>query len=86
MIPALSTNTIQSGTGITPSAPWTRSARASSRSERWSNHFAYAVCSEADFGSTVMRVRNMVKTQGLRESPMVPASIAGHSWWITLRA
>ena len=46
MITALSTSTIQSGTGITPSAPWVRSARASSRSERSSSHFAYAVCSD----------------------------------------
>ena len=32
-------STIHSGAGITPSAPCVRSARAFSRSERWSNHF-----------------------------------------------
>ena len=36
---ALMKSTIHSGGGITPSAPCVRSARALSRSERWSNHF-----------------------------------------------
>ena len=38
MIPAVRNRTIQSGVGITPSAPWVRSARALSRSVRWSSH------------------------------------------------
>jgi hypothetical protein len=38
MIPALRKRTIHSATGITPSAPCVRSARASSRSVRWSSH------------------------------------------------
>ena len=38
MIPALRNSTIQSGVGITPSAPCVRSARALSRSVRWSSH------------------------------------------------
>ena len=54
MIPAERNSTIQSGTGITPSAPCVRSLRADWRSVVWSSHLPYAACSEADFGSTAL--------------------------------
>ena len=37
-------STIQSGVGITPSAPWMRSRRASSRVDVKSSHLSYADC------------------------------------------
>ena len=40
---APSRRTIQIVVGVMPAAPWTRSRRASSRSEVWSSHFANAV-------------------------------------------
>ena len=39
IMPALRKSTIQSGVGMTPSAPCVRSERASSLSERSSSHF-----------------------------------------------
>jgi hypothetical protein len=38
-------STIHSGVGITPTAPWMRSLRASSRADRSSSHFPYAASS-----------------------------------------
>ena len=35
---AVKNSTTHSGVGMTPTAPWTRSLRASSRSEVWSSH------------------------------------------------
>ena len=40
MRPALKNNTIHSGAGITPTAPWIRSMRACSRAEFWSSHLS----------------------------------------------
>ena len=40
MIAAMKNSTIQSGTGMIPSAPWIRSWRAASRASVWSSHFA----------------------------------------------
>ena len=37
-------------------------------------------------GSAVLRMRNVTTPHGLALSPSVPASICGHSWWITVRA
>ena len=55
MIPAERNSTIQSGTGITPSAPWVRSVRAVWRSVVWSSHLPYAACSDAAFGSIALQ-------------------------------
>ena len=38
-------STTQSGVGMTPTAPWMRSARALSRSKVWSSHLSWAVSS-----------------------------------------
>ena len=40
MITAITNSTIQSGVGITPSAPWVRSFFAASRSDVWSSHLS----------------------------------------------
>jgi hypothetical protein len=82
---ALMKSTIQSGGGITPSAPCVRSARAVSRSERWSNHFEYAACSDADLGSTACIVLNIARAHGFAMLPSLPSLIAGHSLCTTSR-
>ena len=38
--PAMKKSTIQSWVGITPTAPWMRSSRASSRADVWSSHLS----------------------------------------------
>ncbi len=40
MRPALKNSTSHSGVGITPTAPWIRSLRASSRADVWSSHLS----------------------------------------------
>ena len=79
MISEIRISTNQSGPGITPTAPWIRSLRASSRSAVWSSHWSYADCSAFDSGDVVLRVRKRAAAQGLIVSPWVPASSAGHS-------
>ena len=54
---ALSRRTIQIVVGVMPAAPWTRSRRASSRSEVWSSHFANAVSCTVPDGSAAWIVR-----------------------------
>ena len=53
---AAKNNTIHSGTGMTPTAPWTRSFRAASRSDVWSSHLPYAASSVGPSGDSVWRV------------------------------
>ena len=50
MTPAEKSMTIHSDDGMTPAAPCVRSRRATSRSDVWSSHFAYAVCSGMRLG------------------------------------
>ena len=64
--------TSHKGVGMIPSAPWTRSMRACSRSAVWSIHRSYADCSVGVFGSTVEIVRNISAPHGLMEFPSVP--------------
>ena len=45
-------STIQSGVGMTPTAPWTRSRRASSASDVWSSHVSSAAARSRPPGST----------------------------------
>ena len=77
--PEMPNRTIHSGVGMIPSAPWTRSWRACSRSDVWSIQRSYADCSASVCGSVAWRVRNISRPHGLMASPRVPASMAGHS-------
>ena len=77
--------TIHSDDGITPSAPCVRSRRASSRSDVWSSHFAYAVSSGNVFGSVAPIVLKRATPHGLSAS-VSPDSMSGHSWCTTKRA
>ena len=83
---AAKNNTIHSGTGMTPTAPWTRSFRAASRSDVWSSHLPYAASSVGPSGDSVWRVLNRSAPHGLIWSPSVPASIRSHCGPATERA
>ena len=77
---------IQSGTGISPAAPWMRSWRAASRSEVWSSHLPYAASCWGEVSSTRCSVPNIATPHGLMSSPSVPFSMRSHSPWMTERA
>ena len=79
MTTEMTNSTTQSGPGMTPTAPWTRSIRAASRSSVWSSHFPYAASSLAVRGWTVLMVWKSSTPHGLMASPSVPASARGHS-------
>ena len=83
--PEMKKSTIQSGVGITPTAPWVRSMRAASRADVCSSHLSKADCSLAVSGSTPRTVSKSSTPQGLIASPRVPSSIRSHSWPTTER-
>ena len=78
-ITALTKSTSHNGVGITPSAPWMRSARASSRSERSSRYFAKAACADAERGSVARKLTSRALPHRFGPSRSVPDRICGHS-------
>lgn len=86
IVAEMTNRTSHSGSGIRPSAPWTRAWRACSRSAVWSIHRSYADCSVSVAGSTSRIVRNISTPHGFTASPSLPSAMASHSVVATDRA